>query len=330
MAETESIKDDIHFKMEMPAIAIYMTPTVLLSLAGSGFIIASFILFTNYRQKTPLHLCICCMAICDFVMMLAWWVPFLIPSQASCAFQAYSLEFFVQGGMVWTSIFAIRIFLANMSDERDVFRDNLISHIFGWGIPLFLSIFAGAFKLYGRAGAWCWIDDSHPLEQMLMGDGLSVIMFIIELVVFTSLMYQLRAPRGVDSRSDILRRNKRKVILRFALFLAIPPICWSFGLANRLLGYIKHDHIMWVEVMQAVCNTSQGFLNAIIYGYDPELRTLWRAWLRNKCWGDKNEKKALVPKKMKKGNINEDLQRVDVNVDALYEEAEIQRESYPV
>ena len=32
--------------------------------------------------------------------------------------------------------------------------------------------------------------------------------------------------------------------MRFALFLAIPPLCWSFGLANRLVGYLKKDQGM--------------------------------------------------------------------------------------
>ena len=63
--------------------------------------------------------------------------------------------------------------------------------------------------------------------------------------MFTSLMYQLRGSGGgVESSSQVLRRNKRKVLMRFALFLAIPPLCWSFGLANRLVGYLKKDQGM--------------------------------------------------------------------------------------
>eukprot|EP00026_Physarum_polycephalum_P014348 Phypoly_transcript_14852.p1 GENE.Phypoly_transcript_14852~~Phypoly_transcript_14852.p1 ORF type:complete len:306 (+),score=34.96 Phypoly_transcript_14852:110-919(+) len=266
------------------------------------------------------------MAICDFMMMAGWYFPFLFPSPAACTFQAYSLEFFAQGSMVWTSIFAIRIYLTNVKEDRNIRLDNIVSHIFGWGIPLVLSICAGAFKLFGRAGAWCWIDDSHPREQIFMGDGLSVIMFAIEVIVFSSLMYKLRAPRGIDARMDILRRTKRKVLLRFALFLAIPPICWTFGLANRMVGYLKHEELRWLEVMQAVCNTSQGFLNALIYGYDPELRTLWMTFLLRIYSSEKTEKKPLVPKKLfTSGKINEDLQRIEVNVNELYDQDEIFR-----
>eukprot|EP00026_Physarum_polycephalum_P014023 Phypoly_transcript_14489.p1 GENE.Phypoly_transcript_14489~~Phypoly_transcript_14489.p1 ORF type:complete len:313 (+),score=22.37 Phypoly_transcript_14489:1-939(+) len=297
-----------------------MTPSVFLSFAGSGFILVSFILFRNYRRKSPLHMCICCMAICDFMMMVGWWVPFVVNTSISCTFQAYIIEFFAQGTMVWTSIFAIRIYISNMSEERNDLVDNIVSHIFGWGISLVLCIFATVYKLFGRAGSWCWIDDSHPLEQIFMGDGLSVIMFAIELFVFVSLMYKLR------SRSDMLKRNKRRVVLRFALFLAIPPICWGFGLANRLMGYIHNEEIYWLQVLQGVFTTSQGFLNAIFYGYDPELRALWISLLcTNKCFGKlEKEKKPLVKSTLLR-NVNEDLQRIEVNVNNLYAEAENQR-----
>ena len=54
------------------------------------------------------------------------------------------------------------------------------------------------------------------------------------------------------------------------------------GVGGVRKGGLTHVLVYWLEVMQALSFSSQGYLNAFIYGYDSELRSLWAAFFRNK------------------------------------------------
>eukprot|EP01113_Clastostelium_recurvatum_P038871 TRINITY_DN5869_c0_g1_i6.p1 TRINITY_DN5869_c0_g1~~TRINITY_DN5869_c0_g1_i6.p1 ORF type:complete len:181 (-),score=30.16 TRINITY_DN5869_c0_g1_i6:139-681(-) len=110
-----------------------------------------------------------------------------------------------------------------------------------------------------------------------MGDGLVVVMFMIEFFAFSSLLYFLRGS-GAGAFSQ-LHAQKRGMVRRLSLFLVIPPLCWSWALADRLMGYYNGEHVYWVQILHSTFATSQGVLNALAYGWDAELRILWADWI---------------------------------------------------
>jgi len=305
----------------------YMTPSVLLALIGSSFIIISFSAFQEYRQKSPHHSVICCMAICDWVIALSWWVQVMVPPSGDfCFVQAFVMEFSAVAGWIWPSIFAVRLLLSNYFELEVGPRWTLISHLTGWGVALCFA--CGASGMYGHAGLWCWIDNLYPLAQIFMGDGLVVIMFMIELTVFSFLMYSFHHSGAVFGQ---LREERRNVTLRMSLFLLIPPLCWSWALADRLIEYVSGSQVYWVTVLHAVMGTSQGFFNAMVYGWDPELLYLWANVLPF-CSSSKDQRHAKYKPKVeevKTGLLSDPLlvdkefsMPVSIDVNYLYAENE--------
>jgi len=246
-------------------------------------------LFKKYRQKSRHHNVICCIAVCDWLFTVSWWFPVIIPSSHSfCIIQAFALEVFAVAAWVWPSIFAVRLLLSNMFELEPTRNWTILSHLIGWGFSFCLAVYCGAAGMYGPSGLWCWITNDHPGAQIFLGDGIVVIAFIIELTVFSMLMWSMN--RGGLSKFGALRTEMRTVTLRMSLFLLIPPVCWSWALVDRLYAAVNGSQLYWLEVVHAVMATSQGFLNAMLYGWDPELMHLWADLMKNKSLKAENSK----------------------------------------
>jgi len=304
----------------------FLTPSALLSLIGSSWIIISFSVFKKYREKSPHHSIICCMAICDWVIALSWWIPFLVSetslSEGLCYLQAFVMEFFGPASWIWPSIFAARLLFSNLFEWEYRKRWAVISHIVGWGVPLFLAILFGGIGYYGKAGLWCWIDNDHPAAQIFFGDGIVVIMFLIELTVFSLLVRSLRT---TSSGFGQLQAERRHATLRMSLFLLVPPICWSWALADRFIEYVTGSQVYWLAVVHVVMATSQGFWNALLYGWDAEIMNLWLTLVFKESSRKEKHRRQLYSSSSSTSSVGNETQYftpIPINVNNLYRESE--------
>eukprot|EP01113_Clastostelium_recurvatum_P047927 TRINITY_DN8622_c0_g1_i4.p1 TRINITY_DN8622_c0_g1~~TRINITY_DN8622_c0_g1_i4.p1 ORF type:complete len:352 (-),score=32.56 TRINITY_DN8622_c0_g1_i4:433-1449(-) len=260
-----------------------ITPSVVLSILGSSFVILSYVLFKEYRNKSAHHFVICCMAISDCLYLAAFYSGFFTPSSGwVCTSSAYFLQFASTSSWTWPAVFAIRLLFSNTFEmahtSRGTVSMDLFTHITGWVLPMFVSILCGMMGLYGHAQegvhAWCWIDDAHPSAQIFLGNGLVVITFSVELSVLALLLYSLR-DTGAGGFTP-LQSQRKTVTTRLCLFLVVPPLCWTWAVADRVVVLLLGHKVGWLSYMHIIMGPSQGFFNALVYGFDPELIILWR------------------------------------------------------
>eukprot|EP01112_Ceratiomyxa_fruticulosa_P001274 TRINITY_DN1130_c0_g1_i1.p1 TRINITY_DN1130_c0_g1~~TRINITY_DN1130_c0_g1_i1.p1 ORF type:complete len:300 (+),score=26.88 TRINITY_DN1130_c0_g1_i1:190-1089(+) len=240
---------------------------VSLSIFGSSFILLSYFLFK--RGKDSLHTLIAFIALSDLLAALMWLSAYIIgPYTSECIFQALGLEFFVVSSWFWPLIFSFRLFFIYVLDKE--VNNVILFNVISWGIPFIFCIVCYEKKILGVSGIWCWITDSK--FQLIFGEGLLVLMFLMELFMFLLISIRLNA---FKTQFVSLETRKRSAVTRFSLFLLVPVICWSFGTIDRVIEAINGKSYLWLQIAHGITSGGQGFINAIVYGFDPSLLYFW-------------------------------------------------------
>jgi len=163
-----------------------------LSIAGSGFILASFALISELRKKAAFRM-VAFLSIADVLAAISNLLPF--PSgDVVCLVQAWMMSIFELASIFWSFCIALTVFLVIVKHKQQRRKWEIGYHIFSWGLPVALAIPPQALSLYGNSGGWCWIASVDPNtgEPSEIGQALRFIQFYGPLwmvLVLNTVMY---------------------------------------------------------------------------------------------------------------------------------------------
>jgi len=247
---------------------IFFIPLVL-SMLGSAFIMISHRVFK--RDKTE-HWIIFFLALSDFLACFWWFLAYFLDMKDSdipCKIQATGIELFFVASWMWPLIFSVRLYM-NLIMERD-FDNFVVFHVIGWGIPIIFCIICLAKQVFGPAGLWCWITDD--VYQFTCGLGIVAITFCVEIFVFVRISMVLFQNRTSFRPMEDL---KKSAIRKFCLFLLVPMLCWGWAIADRITELMNDGvPLLWLQILHGTFTASQGLANALVYGWDTDLRKEW-------------------------------------------------------
>lgn len=215
------------------------------------------------------------------------------PQYAVCLIIGSLVQFFLLASILWTVCIAHTLFMVLTVRDYNPERFEKFYHIFCWSLPLLFDIILLLTKSIGDSGIWCWIKgDGHQIFRYFFLYLPLLIAAVTNIILYLFTYLQIRrerknyTPRSInssvilvetDSNMLIERSDPYKIQSMFGYFTAVLIICWTFPLLNGILHAADPDNINFgVYFMNALLLPLQGFLNAIVYGLNDEIRTQLR------------------------------------------------------
>jgi uncharacterized membrane protein YtjA (UPF0391 family) len=209
-----------------------------------------------------------------------------------CQVQSWMESFFELSSPMWTTAIAATLYMSVIMRRSG----EQIESSFRWmvvvciGIPLILTIVPGALGYYGVAGAWCWIADAHaewrfyqfflPLLACILFNG--YVYFRVICAIRATVKASEEASSG--GRSDPTAMQMRQIVGRLLRYPLILVIVWFFAAVNRATeAATGGEQIFVLYMLQKFFSSSQGFLNALAYGFSAGVQEAVRADLALIC-----------------------------------------------
>jgi hypothetical protein len=254
-----------------------------------------FILFCYLRYKTLRKFSFTLIALLSFTDVLNQTFDFLGPSAsevaameagapttARCLTQALGNAVFELSSVLWTGCIAWTLYALVWLGWRPDAVERALPRMFGvaLGVPVLLMLlpFTAGGGVYGPAGAWCAIRASYP--------GFTFVCFYVPLwctMAFNAFVH-LRTLKRLKSLTGSSASNAAsgvdgatadklgKVMERLKFYPFILLIVWGPASINRLVEAIWGRPFGPLFFLHRVCSSSQGLLNALLYGFSRGVR----------------------------------------------------------
>ena len=226
------------------------------------------------------------MSIADLGAVFCYWFGNPADNTGLCTFQGLAMQFFQFSSILWSTAIALTLYRAVVKRTE---TDGLMKHfhILCFGVPGVFCLLPLTTTSYGNTGAWCWIQAAGHRDA---GTWWRLFIFYLPLwiaITFNAYTYfiTIRAMNQLFKSQDEMEipAKYKKLIQRLSLYPLILVGCWFFGTVNRIQNSIAPESPVYALFFLQVCGRSlQGFLNAIAYGLNPNVRTAWVQLLRKK------------------------------------------------
>ncbi|CAK5272551.1 unnamed protein product [Mycena citricolor] len=173
----------------------------------------------------------------------------------------------------------------------------------GWGLVLFIvcigpiAIEKPGSPYFGVSGAWCWITDDYPLEQIYLEYFLEYLSAALCMILYTAIILRMRGNllreegrwciRSLPSDEESWQLSLRRDLVDYTMLEAIQRMVW-YPLAytvmlipitiTRLTSFAGGNVPFWAIVIADVVFNLTGFVNVMIFlamrRFFPDPRTL--------------------------------------------------------
>jgi len=120
-------------------------------------------------------------------------------------------------------------------------------------------------------------------------------------------------------RKHLSRDMEVRFIHRLKYYPLVLAFCWSFATVNRLYEIVGKE-IFILTVLHHGCGGLQGFLNAIVYGMNENVKQTWKKKL---CWflipKSHTQFEDVVNKETNELKRDEELQNRDSDINVKYQ-----------
>lgn len=238
-----------------PSMFLALSISSGMSVAGSLFIILSWLLFTDmhfFSRKLIVYIAATDLFSSGAFLYAGIFKTGLLSNDGSeasleCTIQGFTLQFFVLASYLWTACFAYHLHQLITKKRKKAHQLEIYYHAVSWGIPILITIVLIVEKLTmhsdiigGADRPWCWLTnhssqsesyDMEQLQQFLMFYLPAVLIFSYNVSIYVFLARQVH---GTE-----LGANIRKRVL---LYLLVFSICAVWGLVHRIYQLFSKDH----------------------------------------------------------------------------------------
>jgi hypothetical protein len=198
---------------------------------------------------------------------------------------------FELSSILWTSAIAYTLFrlIVKKKDSNELMNKF---YVVCFGIPFLFCLLPLTTDSYGNTVGWCWID---PEDNEAAGQTWRLLLFYLPLwsaIGFNAYVYYIvsRAIGELFGRSKSaggtaisrweIPPKYEKLIRRLRMYPLILVFCWFFATINRVQNlFAPGDPSFALFFVTALFRGMQGMLNALVYGFNPLVRSEWVKWL---------------------------------------------------
>lgn len=262
-------------------IFVVLATSSSLSVAGSLFIILSWMLFTDmhfFSRKLIVYISatdLFSSAAFLYAAVRKTGVMSNTGGHASleCTVQGFALQFFVLASYLWTGCFAYHLHSLIASRRKKAHRLEVFYHAVSWGLPMLITIVLVVERLSlqsdiigGADRPWCWLTNHASQHESLEMEMIQqfALFYVPAVVVFCyNVMIYIKLA-GIVHGTELGANIRKRVLLYLLVFL----LCSVWGLVHRLYQAFTpgHQPLKWLSYAEAAIGPLQGFLNAIVYG----------------------------------------------------------------
>jgi len=244
-----------------------------ISFCGSSFIVITYLRYPMLRSF--IFQLVVWISASDIMYSIGNAIGNPSDGSAACYVQAVFIEFFGMSSALWTACIAYvvdRVYLKGRQlGEATSLKRGF--HIFVWGLSALLTILPATTGNYGPSTGWCWIDvSSNPTA----GTAWRFICFYLPLwaVVGYNLSVYIKVNRALNEAGagDGGNANIRQ-IQRMIYYPLVLVICYIFGTISRI-QQLFGPPVYGLVILHTIGMSSQGTLNAIVYGLTPSVKNL--------------------------------------------------------
>lgn len=201
----------------------------------------------------------------------------------ACYVQAIFIQFFGLASIMWTATIAYTVEQVYLKDDspiktlEDAARLKMTFHYIIWPVVTLCTILPATTGNYGSAAGWCWID---VIKNSTAGTVWRFFCFYIPLwavCIYNLVVYakvRKRLQETAEREGKLPDRVKR--LTRLVYYPLILVVCYIFGTINRIVSIFSRP-VFGIVIIHAVGMSSQGTLNAIVYGMNPQVKNKIRA-----------------------------------------------------
>lgn len=275
-----------------------------ISLIGSFFNIFCFVFFKSLRcfaLEIVFYLSLACM-----LTNISYMINFIKTNDESfddtlCKIQGFGMIWFEHSQSIWATLIAYSISKNVVNYDKKVEKTSIctrISFVFlGYISPLALSLFAYHSDMIGPSGNWCWIkttaasDKTKAYTYIMIFYGIMWLMFFISVALICKVVHFLK--------HLYISRDEKELIYKYTSRLRIFPLIQMLTLIpctiHRTLDYLSIECPPWSDYLIVVLISSQGFLYAIVYGFNPKVRSKLSGFIEKYiCCKKDTEKVSLI------------------------------------
>mmetsp|Transcript_33832 Transcript_33832/g.57345 ORF Transcript_33832/g.57345 Transcript_33832/m.57345 type:complete len:233 (+) Transcript_33832:611-1309(+) len=147
-----------------------------------------------------------------------------------------------------------------------------ILHFTVWGVSTLLTILPATTGNYGPSTGWCWIDVTHNKEA---GTAWRFICFYIPLwgAAIYNLVVYYNVNKALEEAIQAGAQNIDNIrqLQRMIYYPLVLVVCYAFGTISRI-QQIFGPPVYELVIVHTIGMSSQGTLNAIVYGFTPSVR----------------------------------------------------------
>jgi hypothetical protein len=216
-----------------------------------------------------------------------------------CKIQGFGMIWFELSQSIWATLIAYSISKNVINYDKKVEKTQLSTRIgfifLGYVSPLFLSLFAYFSDMIGPSGNWCWINtseqDTKAYVYVMIVYGIMWLMFFISVFLIVKVVHFLR--------NLYISQNEKELIIKYTSKLRIFPLIQMLTLIpctiQRSLDFFGIKIWDWSEYLIIILISSQGFLYAIVYGFNPKVRNIVSQFVQKFiCCREPDDKLSLI------------------------------------
>lgn len=280
---TDSFTDGQERSLRAAAITISS-----FSFIGSLFICICYLKFRDLR--TFAFSLVFYMSISDAMAAIAQFLGSPVDGSGLCYLQSYMSMFFELSSILWSVSISFSIYRILKSDAQSIMIQNARSkyHFFVWGTAGFLTLLPQTTNSFGQGNGWCFIrgDKTGTLWRFLCFYVPLIICLVY--VSYTGVLINRRfkllqsIPRDSSSESESESENQTNLgtLKRMRYYPLGLIFCYFWAIINRTFQAANHgDPAFWLSVLHIIFSSSQGLVNAIIYGFTPAIKNKMAAIL---------------------------------------------------
>eukprot|EP00300_Choanocystis_sp_HF-7_P030398 c39226_g1_i1.p1 GENE.c39226_g1_i1~~c39226_g1_i1.p1 ORF type:complete len:312 (+),score=40.00 c39226_g1_i1:14-949(+) len=255
------------------------------SVAGSSFVIASYIRFKKLRRM-PFDL-IFNKSCADLLFSTSILLSLLSPDQTSCIVAGVLMNLAQLCSDLWTAIISYFLYkIVVMDVSRGLTLNTFYFKVFAFSAPVIftLPILSQANNDFGMGKicpGWCWITPEHHNLRLYCGFLLPIVLLFFNCAYVGATVFHL-LPCHDDSRNRsnsttvsmqssrkeplLPAINRKRLIARLSLYLVVYFVLVFLAAGHRLAEYVNGSVTRgWLQA-HAITECLTGLLDALAYG----------------------------------------------------------------
>jgi len=183
---------------------------------------------------------------------------------------------------MWIMIIAYNLYLVVVKNHINISLHEKLYSAIVW-VPAFFAALLPVFMEnggYGLAGIWCWIiRDLIFARFVLFYIPLYVIIITVIALYVVIIINILRKFKEVTEEDDPDKVRANEFTKRIIAYPIIFVIIYFFPTVNRIYDWLHEDDSFALYVLHGMTSPLLGFVSALYYGFDKEMRRSWKDWL---------------------------------------------------